>query len=51
MNIGAIQMGDDARYRSGYFPSELRGYYLAGDGAARDAETGYFTIVGASTTC
>jgi len=38
--------GDDARYRSSYYPAELRGYYLAGDGAARDAETGYFTIGG-----
>ncbi|VTU27629.1 Acetyl-coenzyme A synthetase [Variovorax sp. PBL-H6] len=38
--------GDDDRYRSSYYPSELRGYYLAGDGAARDAETGYFTIGG-----
>jgi acetyl-CoA synthetase len=38
--------GDDARYQSSYYPPELRGYYLAGDGAARDAETGYFTIGG-----
>ena len=38
--------GDDARYASSYFPSELRGCYLAGDGAARDAQTGYFTIGG-----
>jgi acetyl-CoA synthetase len=38
--------GDDERYRTSYFPSELRGYYLAGDGAARDAESGYFTIGG-----
>ena len=38
--------GDEARYRSSYFPDELRGYYLAGDGAARDAETGNFTIGG-----
>ncbi|RYF80128.1 MAG: acetate--CoA ligase [Comamonadaceae bacterium] len=38
--------GDDARYRSSYYPPELRGYYLAGDGAARDALTGYFTIGG-----
>ena len=38
--------GDDARYRSSYYPQELRGYYLAGDGAARDALTGYFTIGG-----
>jgi len=38
--------GDDARYAASYFPTELRGYYLAGDGAARDAETGFFTIGG-----
>jgi acetyl-CoA synthetase len=38
--------GDDARYASSYFPPELRGCYLAGDGAARDAQTGYFTIGG-----
>jgi len=38
--------GDDARYRASYFPAELRGYYLAGDGASRDRETGYFTIGG-----
>jgi acetyl-CoA synthetase len=38
--------GDAARYVSSYFPQELRGCYLAGDGAARDAATGYFTIGG-----
>jgi len=38
--------GDDERFKSSYYPSELRGYYLAGDGAARDATTGYFTIGG-----
>ncbi|MGR4870443.1 acetate--CoA ligase [Variovorax sp. LARHSF232] len=38
--------GDDERYRSSYYPAELRGYYLAGDGAARDRATGYFTIGG-----
>ena len=38
--------GDDERYRSSYYPAELRGYYLAGDGAARDPQTGYFTIGG-----
>jgi acetyl-CoA synthetase len=38
--------GDDARYQSSYYPPELRGYYLAGDGAARDPDTGYFTIGG-----
>ena len=29
-----------------YFPAELGGYYLAGDAAVRDPETGYFTIMG-----
>ncbi|MFN7834550.1 MAG: acetate--CoA ligase [Burkholderiaceae bacterium] len=39
--------GDDARFRSTYFPDELGGrFYLAGDGAVRDPETGYFTIMG-----
>jgi acetyl-CoA synthetase len=28
-----------------------RQLYLAGDGAVRDKDTGYFTIMGASTTC
>jgi acetyl-CoA synthetase len=38
--------GDPERFRKSYYPSELRGYYLAGDGACRDAERGYFTITG-----
>jgi acetyl-CoA synthetase len=38
--------GDPERYRKTYFPEELHGFYLAGDGATRDAETGYFTITG-----
>jgi acetyl-CoA synthetase len=38
--------GDDKRYKSSYFPPDLGGHYLAGDGAARDAQTGYFTIGG-----
>jgi acetyl-CoA synthetase len=39
--------GNPARYRAGYFPQELGGdLYLAGDGAIRDPETGYFTITG-----
>jgi len=38
--------GDPERYRSSYFPAELKGYYLAGDGAIRDKDTGYFTITG-----
>ena len=38
--------GEPERYRSSYFPPELNGFYLAGDGAIRDATTGYFTITG-----
>jgi acetyl-CoA synthetase len=37
--------GDPERYRKGYFPEEMRGYYLAGDSARRD-EDGYFWIMG-----
>ena len=37
---------DPERFKTSYFPSELKGYYLAGDGAIRDATTGYFTITG-----
>jgi acetyl-CoA synthetase len=38
--------GDPERFRKSYFPPELRGYYLAGDGAVRNRDTGYFTITG-----
>ena len=38
--------GDPERFRASYYPPELKGYYLAGDGAIRDATTGYFTITG-----
>ena len=38
--------GDPERFKTSYYPPELKGYYLAGDGAIRDAETGYFTITG-----
>ncbi len=39
--------GDPDRYRKSYFPEELGGkLYLAGDGALRDKENGYFRIVG-----
>lgn len=35
------------RFKSSYFPAELGGnLYLAGDGAVRDPNTGYFTITG-----
>jgi acetyl-CoA synthetase len=38
--------GDPERYKKSYYPEELHGYYLAGDGAIRDPNTGYFTITG-----
>jgi acetyl-CoA synthetase len=39
--------GDPERYKKSYFPEELGGnLYLAGDGAVRDEDTGYFTITG-----
>ncbi|KQP38800.1 acetate--CoA ligase [Pseudorhodoferax sp. Leaf274] len=38
--------GDAERFVKSYYPPELKGYYLAGDGAIRDAQTGYFTITG-----
>jgi acetyl-CoA synthetase len=39
--------GDPERFKKSYFPPELGGkMYLAGDGAVRDAKTGYFRITG-----
>ena len=39
--------GHPERFVASYFPEEFKGrYYLAGDGAVRDARTGYFTITG-----
>ena len=39
--------GDPDRFVTSYYPSDFQGkYYLAGDGAIRDAKTGYFTITG-----
>ena len=38
--------GDPERFKKSYYPEELKGYYLAGDGSIRDANTGYFTITG-----
>ena len=39
--------GDPERFKKSYYPDEFKGkYYLAGDGAIRDAHTGYFTITG-----
>jgi acetyl-CoA synthetase len=38
---------DPERFKKSYFPDELGGtLYLAGDGAIRDKDTGYFTITG-----
>lgn len=38
---------DPERFKSSYYPVDLGGKtYLAGDGAVRDAKTGYFTIMG-----
>ena len=39
--------GDPDRFKSSYYPDDFQGkLYLAGDGAIRDAKTGYFTITG-----
>ncbi|MGC8806492.1 MAG: acetate--CoA ligase [Thiomonas sp.] len=38
--------GDPERFKKSYYPEELGGFYLAGDGAIRDANDGYFTITG-----
>jgi acetyl-CoA synthetase len=39
--------GDPERFKKSYYPEDFQGkYYLAGDGAIRDARTGYFTITG-----
>ncbi len=39
--------GDPDRFKSSYFPADFQGkLYLAGDGAIRDKDNGYFTITG-----
>ena len=39
--------GDPERFKKNYFPDELGGkLYLAGDGAVRNKDNGYFTIMG-----
>ncbi|MDC1011398.1 acetate--CoA ligase [Methylophilaceae bacterium] len=39
--------GDPERFKKSYFPEELGGkLYLAGDGAVRNKDNGYFTIMG-----
>ncbi|WP_353151835.1 acetate--CoA ligase [Pollutimonas bauzanensis] len=37
--------GDSERFKSSYFPPELKGYYMAGDNAQRDND-GYYWIMG-----
>jgi acetyl-CoA synthetase len=39
--------GDPERFKKSYYPEDFKGkYYLAGDGAIRDINSGYFTITG-----
>ncbi|MEY4980276.1 MAG: Acetyl-coenzyme synthetase [Pseudomonadota bacterium] len=38
--------GDPERFKKSYFPEELKGFYLAGDGAVRSTDRGYFRITG-----
>ena len=39
--------GDPERFKKSYYPEDFQGrYYLAGDGAIQDVDTGYFTITG-----
>jgi acetyl-CoA synthetase len=38
--------GDPERFKKSYFPDELKGFYLAGDGAVRSVDRGYFRITG-----
>ncbi len=39
--------GDPERFKKSYFPEELGGnIYLAGDGAVRSEDRGYFRITG-----
>ena len=39
--------GDPERFKKSYFPEELGGKtYLAGDGAVRSVDRGYFRITG-----
>ncbi len=38
--------GDPERFKKSYFPEELKGYYLAGDGAVRSIDRGYYRITG-----
>ncbi|MCZ2407291.1 MAG: acetate--CoA ligase [Burkholderiales bacterium] len=37
---------DPERFKKSYFPDELKGCYLAGDGAVRSVDRGYFRVTG-----
>ncbi|WP_313084057.1 acetate--CoA ligase [Pulveribacter sp.] len=37
---------DPERFKKTYFPEEMRGAYLAGDGAVRSKDNGYFRVTG-----
>jgi len=43
--------GDPERFQKSYFPEELKGYYLAGDGAVRSEDVATSASPAASTTC
>ncbi len=38
--------GDPERFRKTYFPEEMKGYYLAGDGAVCSSDRGYYRVTG-----
>jgi len=38
--------GDPERFKKTYFPPEMKGRYLAGDGAVRSEDRGYFRVTG-----
>ena len=38
--------GDPDRFKKTYFPEEMKGFYLAGDGAVCSADRGYFRVTG-----
>ncbi|GAA3989276.1 acetate--CoA ligase [Comamonas faecalis] len=38
--------GDPERFKKTYFPEEVKGYYLAGDGAVRAKDNGYIRVTG-----
>ena len=45
-SMGRTIWGDPDRFKKTYFPEEMKGFYLAGDGAVCSADRGYFRITG-----